>query len=306
MVIMASVFNSGQYSSRRRRAFSLIELLVAIGIIAVLLSLLLPAVQNVRARANRSVCQNNLRQIGLAFHNYHGVTAAFPPGLCSPVHKSGMGYLSWNGHLLPFLEESALWDKIMLAYQSNPDFRAVPPHIHRGTVVVKFGCPADSRVSAPSTKLGSLKVAFTSYLGVSGLDAFHNDGILFLDSRTRLLDVSDGASNTLIVGERPPSADERYGWWYAGWGQVKDGSCEMVMGVREINVAEADCWSGPYEFGRGRVENQCDLFHYWSLHTSGANFLFADGAVRFMRYSSGSVLPELASRAGGKVAIIPD
>lgn len=150
-------------------------------------------------------------------------------------------------------------------------------------------------------------MALTSYLGVSGRDYKTKDGLLFQDSAVRFGDVTDGLSNTLLLGERPPSADQQLGWWYAGNGQVGTGSAEMILGVREHNllpvVSGSVCGPGawPYIAASG-VSDPCGTFHYWSLHPGGANFALADGSVRFLSYSANDVLPALASRAGGGVA----
>jgi prepilin-type processing-associated H-X9-DG protein len=98
-----------------------------------------------------------------------------------------------------------------------------------------------------------------------------------------------------------------FGWWYAGHGQqVGSGSGDMVLGVREIKVIHLrGCPIGPYSFGPGRLDNMCDLFHFWSLHSGGGYFLFADGSVRFLGYDANPILPALASRAGGEVVELP-
>lgn len=125
----------------------------------------------------------------------------------------------------------------------------------------------------------------------------------------RFTDITDGTSNTLLVGERPPSKDLWYGWWYAGFGAGGNGTADMVLGVREnIPPGDAfipDCGGLPARFAPGRIDNMCDAFHYWSLHSGGANFLFADGSVRFLAYSADAVLPALATRAGGEVVEVP-
>ena len=112
-----------------------------------------------------------------------------------------------------------------------------------------------------------------------------------------------------MIGERPPSADERFGWWYAGTGQDRDGSADMILGVREKRGSDfslRSCPPGPYEFGPGRLDNQCDALHFWSLHPGGAHFAFCDESVRFLTYSADPILPALATRAGGETVAVPD
>lgn len=295
------------FCRRVPRGFTLIELLVVIAIIGVLIGLLLPAVQRVRDSANRAHCANNLRQIGLALHHYHDSQAGFPPGVSYRQGADPHPFMSWNARLLPFLEQENLWRETLRAFAQNRDFRINPPHVGFATVMAVYGCPADSRTLGVTTLGERLRVAFTAYLGVSGSNQFRKDGLLYLNSKVRLAEVTDGASNTLAVGERPPSANGVFGWWYAGWGQSKDGSGDMVLSVRERNVATyaPGCPRGPYEFGPGRVTNQCDLFHYWSLHIGGAHFLFCDGSARFLSYSAAPLMPALATRAGGESVTLP-
>jgi len=136
------------------------------------------------------------------------------------------------------------------------------------------------------------------------------DGVLFQDSQVRLGQVSDVTSQTLFLGERPPSRDFRFGWWYAGFGQDGRGTMDMVLGVREANFLPippgSACTSIPYRFvSASGVDAPCGKFHYWSLHSGGANFAFCDGSVRFLRYEADSILPALATRAGGEVVEIP-
>ncbi len=227
---------------------------------------------------------------------------ALPPGLSVQKGKAEQPYLSWNARILPYLEQADLWQQVEQAFRQDRDFLNVPPHTLRSEVIPAFACPIDSRVSD-----GSNRSAFTSYVGVEGTDQYRGDGLLFLDSKVRLASILDGASNTLMVGERPPSADGYLGWWYAGWGQEQDGSAEMVLGVREFCVFNvASCPDGPYHYGPGRFSNQCDVYHFWSPHSGGANFAFADGSVRFLSYSADSIMPALATRAGGEKVAIPD
>jgi prepilin-type processing-associated H-X9-DG protein len=248
------------------------------------------------------VCANNLKQIGLALHGYHDVQKHLPPGVSIQGGRSPQPFLSWNARILPYLEQAALWSDIERAFEQNRSFYAVPPHTHRSTVVAAFACPSDGRTLVPGGARFVHPVAFTAYLGVSGSSLVRHDGILFQDSETRLGEITDGISQTLLVGERPPSPDERFGWWYAGEGQRATGSAEMIMGVREFNITYINvCWEGPYTYGPGQLDNTCDTFHFWSLHPGGAHFLFADGAVRLLAYSAAPHMTALATRAGNDI-----
>jgi prepilin-type processing-associated H-X9-DG protein/prepilin-type N-terminal cleavage/methylation domain-containing protein len=290
-----------------RGALTLVELLVVIAIIAVLLGLLIPAVQQVRAAASRVQCSHHLRELGLALQNYHDTHKILPPG-CSYLNgKSAQPHMSWLTRLLPFIEQDTLWGQSLSAFKQDTFFET-PPHFPIcQKVMPAFLCPSDPR-SQQAEDFTVFSVAFTDYLGVWGTDRRHRDGVLFIDSQVRLADVRDGTSNTLMVGERPPSADGRLGWWYAGWGQLKDGSAEALLGVAEWNDGPfyRQCPRGPYSYGPGRNANQCDTFHFWSLHPGGANFLFCDGSVHFLPYSAAPIMPALATRAGGEAVSVPN
>ncbi len=274
---------------------------------SLLLGLLLSAVQQVRSAAARAQCANNLRQIGTALHGYHDTHDTLPPGVSVRGGKDPYPFMSWHTRLLPFVEQDALWRAAQDAYKQDRFFLDNPPHTGLGTVVAVYNCPADGR-TRQAVQFGDSLIAFTGYLGVEGTNAVRADGVLYLDSRTRFADITDGTSSTLLVGERPPSADLIFGWWYAGHGQSMDGSGDMVLGVREKNTGwyGRNCPLGPYQFGPGRVSNQCDAFHFWSLHSGGAHFVFADGSLHFLRYSANALMPALATRSGGEAVADPD
>ncbi|HEY1186180.1 MAG TPA: DUF1559 domain-containing protein [Gemmata sp.] len=291
------------------RGFTLIELLVVLGIISVLMGLLLSAVQKVRAAAARTQCQNTAKQLGLALHLYHDVHNGLPPGHRSLSHPDRMPFSGWTVSVLPHLERAALAAQSESAFRANPNpFN--PPHPSLRTVVPAFLCPTDARtLTAQTAQRTNNVVAFTAYLGVAGLDSITRNGVLYQDSAIRLSDVTDGTSNTLLLGERPPSADFQFGWWYAGAGQQLTGSADLVLGVREPNaqpiVAGSACGPGRYPFGPASgFDDPCGMFHFWSPHVGGANFVFADGSVRFLSYSADAVLPGLASRAGGEAVAL--
>ncbi len=290
---------------RSRSGFTLIELLVVIAIIGVLIGLLLSAVQNVRGAAARLNCQNNLRQCALALHQVHDTRQTLPPGHRSLTNRDFMPFSGWTMDCLPFLEQQPLADQARRAYRTLPLPFSNPPH-PRDTVVKMFTCPSDSRVATSQTSLITKSVvAFTSFLGVSGKVTSDKSGVLFQDSRISLLGITDGTSNTLMLGERPPSTDFQYGWWYAGVGQRLTGSADLILGVREPNLlpimSGSPCGPGNYPFKPSRFDDQCGMFHFWSPHSGGANFAFADGSVRFIRYEANDIMPALATRAGGEI-----
>ncbi len=293
----------------RRRAFTLVELLVAIAIIGLLLALLLPAVQKVRGAAARISCANNQKQIGLALHHYHETHSTLPPGVTSKKPKEPYPRMSWLTRLLAYLEQEPLWRATDAAYSYQPWAYMNPPHLGFGYPIQVFACPTDGRTFDPQPTHQNLNAALTSYLGVLGTAYDQADGLLSLDSRVRLTDVPDGITSTLLVGERPPSADCWYGWWYAGYGQAGTGSLDMLLGAREKNAGGPyvkECPRGPYRFVDGHLTNQCDVFHFWSLHAGGANFVCADGSVHFLSYSADHLLPALATRSSGEPVALPD
>ncbi len=286
-----------------RHAFTLVELLVVIAIIGILMAMLLPAVQAVRGAANRTACANHLRQIALANHNYLSAHRHFPSGINGPAHPQRPS-ISWLTQVLPFVEQDNL------AKSSASEFEArihplLGPHAASQTVVPVYMCPSDPRANQAQWTHENRLVGLTSYVGVCGTDYRSDDGIFDLNSQTRSSDIRDGLSQTLLIGERPPSSDNWYGWWYAGSGQDFSGSPDMLLGASEINdgarFAES-CDPGPFQFKTGSLKEQCDLFHFWSLHGGGAHFAFADGSVDFFSYNSDSeILPALATMNNGEI-----
>jgi prepilin-type N-terminal cleavage/methylation domain-containing protein/prepilin-type processing-associated H-X9-DG protein len=293
--------------SHQRSALSLVELLVVIAIVGVLLAILVPAVQRVRAAAAQRACASNLRQIGCALHHYHDSFETLPPGNSPPNGKSRYWYMGWHARILPYVEGDNLWRETERAFRSDAAFFHNPPHVGLGTVMKVYGCPTDSRVAVAQRNKVGTGIALTSYLGVAGTNYQAKDGLLFGDSAIRFAEVGDGMTNTIIVGERPPRPDFELGWWYAGVGQDGAGSCDMLLGASEIyRYGPGICPRGPYSFAPGRLDDMCDAYHFWSLHSDGANFLFGDGGVRFLRYSAAPILPALATRSGGESVVLPD
>jgi prepilin-type processing-associated H-X9-DG protein/prepilin-type N-terminal cleavage/methylation domain-containing protein len=297
----------------RQAGFTLIELLVIVAIIAVLIGILLPGVQKVREAANRIQCVNNLKQIGVALHGYHDVNQTFPHAYDAralfkdpsrtPVDPQNTGFIltkSWSTLILPYLEQESL-DRV--GYDIY-HLRHLPLYI----------CPSDPRATAsyPGDQ-GYGPQALTDYLAVTGTVTFVGrpdtglprpkcDGVIYESSRTRLTDITDGASNTVLVGERPPSPDLFWGWWT--WGAF-----DSSLGVRNTYPVYGTSESKPVilcvklfpENYRPNDSNCCDTHHFWSTHPGGGNWLFADGSVKFLPYQSNAILPALATRSGGEI-----
>ena len=291
-----------------RRAFTLIEVLVALAILAILLALLLPAVQKVREAAARMRCANNLKQLGLALHHYHDANEKFPQAyneywnFCEPADTLSdpdfRPRKSWASLILPYIEQQNI-DRIGVLTAQRHD-------------VAVFLCPADPRRSSPGGHFKYLgdRFGLTSYLAVEGSgyargpsDTNLNlefggpkDGILYRSSDTRLTHVTDGTSSTVMLGERPPSPDPDLDWGWWAWTAYD--SALAVVDYR--NLTNLSC-AKPSVYGPGRLDDPCGVHHYWSLHPGGANWLFADGSVRFVGYAAAPILPALATRAGGEI-----
>jgi prepilin-type N-terminal cleavage/methylation domain-containing protein/prepilin-type processing-associated H-X9-DG protein len=298
----------------RRRGFTLIELLVVIAIIAILIGLLVPAVQKVREAAARTQCINAMKQIGLGLHNYHGTMKVFPPAFLTSGPQ--WRYISWMAHVLPYVDQQPLYNITEARTKAegsgtypwnNTNYPAL------GQALAVFTCPSDPRGPTAKVPPGeTLMIGFTWYLGNSGTTSRASDGLIFINSQIKMATVGDGTSNTFLVGERPPSADLWFGWWFAGWGQAGDGSCDVVLGSSEptnftyTSTAPTCTNATVYPYGPGKVDYACDQYHYWSLHPGGANFLFGDGSVRFVSYSIGqSTMNALATRNGNESVNVP-
>ncbi len=289
--------------SRHNRGFTLIELVVTLGVVAVMIGLTLGAVQLARAAAAKASCANNLRQLGLALHQSHANSGHFPSGF--RLWGDNYPFASWITRILPQLDNTPVWAIAESDYTRQAIPFGPPPHRNLAHPLSVVLCPAGSKQVGTTTE--NTTAAFTYYLGVSGQSAGARDGVLFPDSAVRFVDIVDGTSQTLLIGERPPSSDNYLGWWYAGTGQQLDGSGDFLLAAHDTNrtFRAPTCPRGPYSFRPGDPKEQCDSFHFWSLHSGGANFAFADGSVHFLTYSADAILPALATRSGGEVVEIP-
>jgi prepilin-type N-terminal cleavage/methylation domain-containing protein len=206
---------------RTRKGFTLIELLVVIAIIAVLIGLLVPAVQKVREAANRMSCTNNLKQLGIAIHSYHDTRGAFPPGGASdnaPYGTGGGWGSSWKVFILPFIEQESIYKAWQFTansgYTNGTNMSTATPLVHNRTIKT-YRCPSSSMPDfyASSNNNGALQM-LTSYTGIGGSSTdtgvvnngsygiISAGGALFANSSIRFSDITDGTSNCMIVGEQ--------------------------------------------------------------------------------------------------------
>jgi prepilin-type N-terminal cleavage/methylation domain-containing protein/prepilin-type processing-associated H-X9-DG protein len=295
-----------------RRGFTLIELLVVIAIIGVLVSLLLPAVQSAREAARRSQCTNNLKQIGLASHNYVDVWNVMPSGMrwdwtTPPSLTSAHGPLP---SLLPHMEQTALFNAFnwSVGVYVNPPVNATC----HGVSVAVFQCPSDPGSSGIAQYSDPIypRMAHSSYASMSGLwpsntydlppatgyptGAKHTDyakvmanqkGIFSVHSKTRLSEIRDGLSNTLMWGEHdllsfdtdkdPSSNSTDWGWWTSGsYGDTQlTAMFPINASKRQDLYSPANAWASNYIMAAS------------SAHPGGANFCMGDGSVRFVKES---------------------
>jgi prepilin-type N-terminal cleavage/methylation domain-containing protein/prepilin-type processing-associated H-X9-DG protein len=312
----------------RRRGVTLIELLVVIAIIAVLIGLLLPAVQKVREAANRMQCANNLKQLGLALHHHHDTHNTFPPAYVNkgPYGTTGYSFThGWAAFVLPFVEQESLsrlyrWDFPVYAVENQP---VVSRHLK------VFQCPSTTErdrymTFGPFATFGT-KGACGDYTVTLGLDAglaqlgwvdqaadyrgalTHTPTPALAASLnptpTRFADILDGASNTVLLAE---DAGRPRRWLARRSGQdqaLEGGPWNHYKGGIVLQGKTAD---GTANLGTCPI-NCANAGEVYSFHTGGANAVFADGSVHFLRESIDiRVLARLITRAGGEVVSASD
>ncbi len=320
----------------RRRGFTLIELLVVIAIIAILIALLLPAVQQAREAARRTQCKNQLKQIGLAIHNYESSMTCFPPGQIRLGFAAQPRVRGWSMYvqLLPYFDQAPLynrWDFAdPLANEANGNTAVILP------VLI---CPSESLSQNPFTKPSGARYALTSYGGNGGTQshppaAISGDGLFAGTGPTiampptvqhgliRIRDVTDGTSNTLLIGERNHT-DLNYDTFFTGgyatnpmggWGYWAPAGGQLGITDLTMSSFAPINYRLPFNFANkpGSIgsatafdassESIQRLCAFGSQHVGGAQFALVDGSVRFLSENTDrNILKSLSTRSGGEV-----
>jgi len=306
----------------RRLAFTLIELLVVIAIIAILIALLLPAVQRVREAAGRTSCRNKLHNLGIALHHYNDDVGRFPVGMLrdwnpgnpypqlpamfqphvatfSDPSKKYTEFWPWSTFLLPYIEKEDVY--LRIKWNQWPWWQDPL----NGIPIKMYECGWDTREDYIVNYQGH-KIALTGFFGVNGTNQNKFDGMFGVNRMVSVDDIADGTSSTLMIGEKPPSFDTVYGWCFAGSGDAPEyGATDVVLGTAEMGSP----YVSPEKFRVGTLQDPADQhrWHFWSTHHGGSHFLFADGSVHFLEYNIGqTLLNGLATYKGGEKFEIPE
>ncbi len=265
---------------KHRSAFTLIELLVVIAIIAILVALLLPAVQQAREAARRSTCKNNLKQFGLAMHNYHDTHGVFPPGYvtfpadsCEHPNAVNNRFWGWGTLILPYVEQAALYDQLRPDNCTNP--LPAPGTLYNGIALLQqpvqaFMCPSDAGPNVNSFYGNYAKSNYVVNRQVAGNN-----------TNRRMRDILDGTSNTFMFSERAlrlnPQGNRLVGGMIWGRHNNTDAGSQMRANHAINTPHPAGNTTSP-----GSNDGNCIRHSPSSQHKGGAQFAMCDGAVRFV------------------------
>lgn len=285
----------------RRRAFTMIELLVVLAIVGVILAILLPAAQGARDAARRVQCKNNLKQLGLALHNYHDAYKSLPSGYVFGAEGEGGPGFGWVAVLLPYLDQKPLSEQIEWTSPVWSEANAT----WRTTIISTLVCPADPPSGHGLLQLGQDEFATTNYVASFGPDGLESRpavcrGVFGRNTKTRFAFIEDGLSHTFFVGERNNGPFVRkhasapafhYATTWPGvvpnWPDAPGENPHLVL-FQARHVPHSP---------------KSDVQDASSPHPGGTHFLLGDGSVHFLSHSTDlGVYQALSTRAGGEMS----
>lgn len=283
--------------SGHRTGFTLIELLVVIAIIAILVAILLPAVQQAREAARRNSCKNNIKQLGIALHNYHDTYMVLPSGICTS------NQLAWSTMILPYLEETSLYESIAESGAFDEPWEDVPAMVSTGatpfakTVLPSFLCPSDEGDGINHLLGGGGSAGqeygksnyigiYTAYYNANNTTATNGNGgtdrlaTFYDNSRRPFKDYKDGLSNTMLVAERKTDSKRNPGNSATLWtGYHNDSGGRISGGISQFQVRlRMERSSNDTDY----IINGTTNYNPGSYHAGGAQFLRGDGGVAFL------------------------
>ncbi|MFN0198395.1 MAG: DUF1559 domain-containing protein [Planctomycetaceae bacterium] len=313
-----------------RRGFTLIELLVVIAIIAVLIALLLPAVQQAREAARRTQCRNNLKQVALATHNYHDAHLCFPPGQIRVQFAAMPKFRGWSMYvqLLPYFDQANLYNRWDFANPLGNE------SANTSVILPMLLCPSDVLSINPITKSNGAQYAITSYGGNGGTQSHPPANIagtgMFASTGpaapthplVRVRDVTDGLSNTLLMGERSHT-DRNYDTFFAnafannligGWGHWAPSGGQFGLSDVSMSSFASINYKLPFDFANkpGSITDLTTFESssqailrvnaFGSMHVGGAIFALGDGSCKFLTENiDQQVLVSLSTKSGGEI-----